>query len=486
MAGEFRSYTLARYNGTILRVARLRWIYAAAIVVSVLATTVLFPRTTGAGPGIAGSLVWLTVAWLLPPPLLGFSAYVYFRWFRPERFLLDPPAGARAATGAARVVIFQITTTGENIETVVNSARSVLYWTRRQPNLGYVSLLWIVCEEFGYEPNRAAFDALREEGARVIVTPREYRTPRGTTRKGRALQYSVEIRRKAGLPLDRVWVYHQDDETAVGEDTVLGIHDFLERYGDAPAVGCGTILYPQHGEDLRPSMIQELGRTQDDVRTIFTMTSRYNAFSGFHGSHYLARADVEDATGFDIGPNMTSEDLIFEVRARARHGNIFRLLKGFAYEQAAFSLTDQIRQRRRWFQGWWKAVRALKFPLGRRIVMTYGMLVWMTGLLSFVAMAASWVFGFRPLFVFSGSVSGFVWSLMAIRYEMGYEFHRAYLAPRTVSRWRILPNAVLGAFSDAIVPWYGTFTRQPRTFQVIRKDSRRPAGVRGPAVPAGT
>lgn len=477
MASAYEGYTIARYNETVRRIADRRLVYGIAIALSIVATTFIFPLATAGTSDFDSSLRWLTLTWLLSPPILGFSAWVYFTWFRPQRFVIEESRLRGPVPGEMPLVIFQITTTGENAKTVANSARSVLHWTQRHPEVCFTPLVWIVCEEFGYLPNKATLDSIRDEGARLIVTPKGYQTPLGTTRKGRALQYAVEVRRQGGLRLDRTWVYHQDDETAVGEDTVLGIDEYVREHLDEKSVACGVILYPQHGEDFRPSMIQELGRTQDDVRTLFSMTSSYNAFSGFHGSHYLARADVEDETGFDIGPDLTSEDLIFETRARAQHGNIFRVLKGFAYEQAAFTVLDQLRQRRRWFQGWWKAVHRLKYPVGRRVVMTYSMLVWMSSLFSLVAMLTSWIFAFHAIFALTAPLSGFVWSFMVIRYQMGYEFHRAYLAPRSVGLWRIIPNGILGALSDAVAPWYGTFTRQPRTFQLVTKDAPRPSST---------
>src|SRR5262249_38558796 len=236
------------------------------------------------------------------------------------------------------------------------------------PEVGYRAEVWATIEEYGYRPNRDRFDALANEGVHILVVPLGYVPPHGTTRKGRALQYAVEQRRRVKRALDQVWVYHQDDETAVGEDTVLGIDEFVRIHGHERALGLGIILYPQDA-DFRPSQIQEFGRTKDDLRTVYTITSPRNKMSGFHGSHYLARADVEDSTGWDVGPNMLSEDLIFENAVRRQHGHIFHILKGFAYEKAAFSIRDQLRQRRRWVQGFARAIRREQFSWGRRAVM---------------------------------------------------------------------------------------------------------------------
>jgi egghead protein (zeste-white 4 protein) len=482
-APAYTRYTVARYNRSLRRLIDLKRWYAAVTVIltavgALLLTGVRVPATT-----IGRAVQWLTVSWLLPVPLLILATGLFFAWFRYDRFALRP---RRALPGAAKpLVIFQITTTGTNVETVLNTARSVLYWTRRTEGLGYRPEVWMVVEGWGYEPNRERLDVLRAEGVQYVVTPTDYRTPKGTTRKGRALQFATERRRELGLDGPDVWVYHQDDETAVGEDRLWGIDEFVREHRDEPSVGCGIILYPQGAEDFRPSQIQEFSRTKDDIRTIYTITSRHNMFSGFHGSHYLARADVEGSTGWDVGPDMNSEDLIFETRVRMEQGPIFHPLKGFAYEQAAFSLRDQLKQRRRWFQGWWRAVLHQPFSIPRRIIMTYGMLVWMGAIFSVGAMVLSWIFGYSAIFVYTGALTGYVWSAMILGYHQGYVLHREYLGPRRVPLARIVANGIVGAFADSLAPWYGTFTRRPRTFQVISKD-RRPAPAARAVLTAST
>ncbi|HTT45390.1 MAG TPA: glycosyltransferase family 2 protein [Thermoplasmata archaeon] len=483
-SGRFEDYSLARYHEAIRRLAAIRLAFVVALVVMVVGGGLLFVGVRVPSTSVGKDLQWLTIAWLLPVPLLVLASAVYLGWFSVERFTIRP--AVRPTVGPRPVVLFQITSTGVNVETVLNTARSALYWTRRHPAMGYDPRVCLVVEGWGYGPNRERIDVLRPEGVEIVVVPVEYRTARGTTRKGRALQYATERRRELGLPLDRLWIYHHDDETAIGEDTVLGIDEFVRQHRDRPAVGCGMILYSQHAEDFRPSQIQEFARTKDDIRTIFTITSRHNMFSGFHGSHYIARGDLEDATGWDVGPDMNSEDLIFETRVRAEHGPVFHLLKGFAHEQAAFSVRDQLKQRRRWFQGWWRAVLRQPFPLLRRVVMSYGMVVWMAALFSVTAMVSSWVFGFTSIFPLTGFLTGFVWCTMIAGYYQGYVVHRPYLPKRRVPMVRVIANGIVGALADSIGPWYGTFTRRPRTFQVIVKD-RQPAGRGSPSsVPTAT
>jgi len=474
----YEAYTLDRYHRSIHALVALKWRYAAWIVTLTALTVALFSGVRTPASELGQYFQYLTLVWLLPIPLLIWVTIVYFAWFREAKFRIEPPA--EVPPPAERPTVqFQVTSTGVNVETVLTTIRSVLYWTGQHPEVGYRTEIWATIEEFGYRPNQERFDALAREGVHVVVVPMGYRPPNGTTRKGRALQYAVEQRRALGPALARTWIYHQDDETAVGEDTVLGIDEFVRRHGDEKALGLGIILYPQDA-DFRPSQIQEFGRTKDDLRTVYTITSPRNKMSGFHGSHYVVRADVEDATGWDVGPNMLSEDLIFENAVRREHGAIFHILKGFAYEKAAFSLADQLRQRRRWVQGFARAIRRERFSWGRRAVMAYSMGVWLGAFMSLGAIATSWIFGFTPLLPFAGGCAGFVWVSMISGYHKGYILHREYLPPRSTPLWRVVVNGVVGALTDGAAPWYGLLSRRTRGFEVIQKD-RSTAPIRTPA-----
>ena len=465
----YRDYTLERYHRSIGRLARLKWQYAGWMAALTATAVLLFSHVRTPSSLLAAHLQWLTLVWLLPVPLLVWVSVVYFVWFRVERFALTPPDCLPPAPEGRPTVIFQVTSTGVNVETVLNTIGSVLYWTRQHPELPYRTVSCALIEEPGYLANQTRFDRLRADGVELVIVPAHFRTPRGTTRKGRALQYAVAHRRTMGVPLDEVWVYHQDDETAVGEDTVLGIGEFVSVHAKEKALGLGIILYPQDA-DYRPSQIQEFGRSKDDLRTIYTITSPRNKMSGFHGSHFIVRGDVEDETGWDVGPNMLSEDLIFENAVRRQHGPIFHILKGFAYEKAAFTIRDQLRQRRRWVQGFSRAVRRERFSAGRRVVMAYSMGVWMGAVVSLLAIVTSWTFGFTPLVPYAGGLAGFVWVTMIAGYHEGYTLHREYVPRRSVNFARIVANGVAGALADALAPWYGLFTRRKLHFEVIQKD----------------
>jgi beta-1,4-mannosyltransferase len=279
-------------------------------------------------------------------------------------------------------VIFQVTAIGKNPRALAASVGSVLHWVRHTPRLTYRHLVWLVIEPDGYATSPAVYESLRREGVRLLVVPKEYRTPLGTTGKARALQYACEVRRRLDLSSPTVWVYHQDEETCVGQDTLQGIAAFVRQRDRF--VGTGVILYPLDWSGS-PSHVQELTRSYDDFRVLDSMTSPGNPTSGFHGSHFLARADVEDTIGWDADGYAPAEDLLFEARVRRELGSVFGLLKGFAYEKGAFTLKDQLKQRRRWMHGVLHAIRrSPEIPRRRRASLAYSALSW------FSASSSSW------------------------------------------------------------------------------------------------
>jgi beta-1,4-mannosyltransferase len=374
-------------------------------------------------------------------------------------------------------VLFQVTAIGKNFRALEETARSLLYWVRNTPRLGFRYQLWLVLEPEGYASAPALYESLRGAGARVLVVPKEYSTPLGTLGKARALQFATEARRELGLAGPEVWVYHQDEETCVGQDTLTGISEFVR---ETPGLlGAGVILYPLDWGGTA-SHVQELSRSYDDFRVLDSMTRPGNPTAGFHGSHFLVRSDVEDAVGWDSHGYAPAEDLLFEIRMRARYGSVFGILRGFAYEKGAFSLADQLRQRRRWVHGILHALlRSPEMPPRRRLTLAYSALSWFSALPSVAILVASVALHYGPILLLTGVFTGFVWVSMVLAYLEGYRLHAAYI-PRSTPVVRLCLAGILGALVDVVAPWSALLSR-PSTRDFIPKD--RPFASPRPAPP---
>ncbi|HYK92859.1 MAG TPA: glycosyltransferase family 2 protein [Thermoplasmata archaeon] len=375
------------------------------------------------------------------------------------------------------LVIFQLTAIGKNPKALDESVRSVLYWVRHTPRLPFRYLVWAVIEPDGYRTSPETYHALRRDGVNVMVVPRDFETSLGARGKARALEYAAERRAELGLSQSSVWIYHQDEETSVGQDTLLGISEFVVQ--DRYTAGTGVILYPLDWAGT-PSHIQEMTRTYDDFRVLDSMTLPGNPTTGFHGSHFIVRADIEDSVGWDSPGYTPAEDLLFEIRVRSRYGSIFGVLKGFAYEKGAFSLKDQIQQRRRWVHGVLHALNpTTELPLKRRLTIFYSALSWFSALPSVAILAASFALHYGRILEVTGIFTGFIWVSMVLAYVEGYRIHGAYLRQR-IAVPRFVLYGVVGALVDVVAPWFALFTR-PSVADFIPKD--RPAGTPSTGAP---
>ncbi len=363
-------------------------------------------------------------------------------------------------------VIFQVTAIGTNPRALETTVESVRYWIRRTPGFRHRALVWLVVEPEGYATAPSLYEAWRASGIEVWIVPTGYRTPLGTRGKARALQYACDLRSARGLDGPEVWVYHQDEETCVGEDTLRGIAEFIERRREL--LGAGIILYPLDWMPI-PSHVQEFTRSYDDLRVLDSLTMPGNPTAGFHGSHFVVRADVEGAVGWDAEGYCPAEDLLFEIRVRARFGSVFGILKGFAYEKGAFTLRDQLRQRRRWIRGITYAVRTSRvLSSRRRLTISYSAISWYSALPSAVVLVASAVLHYGSLLLFTSFFSGFVWISMAAGYIEGARLHRSYM-DRPPGALRLFAYGLVGALVDVLAPWYGLVTGTHLT-DFIRKD----------------
>jgi len=363
-------------------------------------------------------------------------------------------------------VIFQVTAIGKNVRALEASVLSVLYWVRHTPFLGYDYRVWVVVEPEGYATDPGLYESLKTRGVEVWVVPRDYRTPLNTRGKARAMQFASDLRGRFGLSNPGVWLYHQDEETCVGQDTLVGISEFIAQ--GSKLVGAGIILYPIDWTPI-PTHVQEFTRSYDDLRVLDSLTMPGNPTAGFHGSHFLVRADIEDSVGWDVAGYAPAEDLIFEIRVRARYGSVFGVLKGFAYEKGAFSMREQLRQRRRWVRGIMNAIR--RSPVlsrRRRFTIAYSAASWFSAFPSVVILLASVALHYGPLLYFTSFFTGFVWISMVTGYVEGTRMNAAYLGV-SPGYLRVFVLGIAGALVDVIAPWYALVTRTT-TNDFVRKD----------------
>ncbi|HET8581051.1 MAG TPA: glycosyltransferase family 2 protein [Candidatus Paceibacterota bacterium] len=239
---------------------------------------------------------------------------------------------------------------------------------------------------------------------RLLVIPAGYRPLSGARHKARANQYALEARRRSGEDHAGCFVYHLDDDTHVGSDTVRSIAEFVRTKADRYYLAQGVLTFPH---ELSPSLFCRLAdsiRPGDDITRCGFFTGELGLpLGGLHGEHLLVRADIEDAIGWDA--DTLVEDARFALLFACRYPGRSCTLASFSYGASPACIRDLVCQRRRWAAGLFGLVlKGDGIALRARIPLAWMMLCWVMGPFQSVAVALmlAWMFG-------NGSTSPVAW-----------------------------------------------------------------------------
>ncbi len=435
---QYKLFTIDKYNNTIRKLSLMpKYVFIVLIIFMIFSSFLVYIIIIRIHV-YNSSIRLITLLWLVPMPFIIIN-FLYFLKLPGEDFRIH------RVIGKCKPVIFQITTLGFNYKSLIETVKSVDYWYNKllsEHRIEFDAEIWVVIEPDGYKKNKRYFSEI-EKISKFIVVPEDYQTKNKTKGKARALQHACDIRKCDA------WIYHQDEETMVGEDTILGIDEFIKTHDRG--IGVGIILYPQNFSG-KPSQMQELSRSYMDIMSIFSQRTEKNMLVGFHGSHIIVSSDIENDIGWDFGDKSTAEDLNFENAVRRKYKNVFYLLKGFAYEKAALCKMDQLRQRRRWIRGIMEAILRKDMGKTRKAVMILQLISWFSAAMSIFLFILVIIYKFSIIIPELAFLSPFIWFLMALQYYSGYTMHRQYI--KKLSIYVLIKNGIIGAIVDMISPWY--------------------------------
>ncbi|MEM0379859.1 MAG: glycosyltransferase family 2 protein [Desulfurococcaceae archaeon] len=372
-------------------------------------------------------------------------------------------------------VIFQITTRGFNKESILKSVKSVLYWATK-----YLKdfEIWIVTED---DVDKDFFENLRNINGeycdliKIIYVPREYRTKNNTKYKARALNYALEVRRKLGFISDKIWIYLMDEESIVGEDTIVGIIDFIENSSnDGKLVGQGIIVYSNYWGVNKIISVEDFLRTGDDISK-----SGFHIFSGrvlwgTHGSHLLYRSDLEDRIGWDYG-EIRAEDMVFGLLVVKHYGDVLGWLKGKLYEQSPFSIRDFLKQRRRWLWGILDIILKNNcIGLLDKLILVLNLVVWLTSLPSIIIAYVNFIKPTPAPNILFTPIFGFEMCILLYLYYLGAKLNLSIINRNSkIHIIMYLTLIPIAGSLEAIAAWYGllTYFKSGKSgFEIIRKE----------------
>lgn len=235
-----------------------------------------------------------------------------------------------------------------------------------------------------------------DQKIRQLVVPKSYTTSTGAMFKARALQYALEP--KTSLLNDGDYIVHLDEETLLTKNVINGIINFA--LDGKHAFGQGLITYTNQGVVNWFTTLADLFRVADDMGKLkFQFKAFHKPLFGWKGSFVVTKYEAERDVSFDHGPDgSVAEDCYFSMIAYKK-GYTFDFIEGEMWEKSPFSISDLIKQRKRWLQGIWLAVHSSQIPVKNKFFLAMSLYAWIT-------LPAT---GLRVIFSMAAPVASSIW-----------------------------------------------------------------------------
>ncbi|XP_061164587.1 beta-1,4-mannosyltransferase egh-like [Saccostrea echinata] len=307
---------------------------------------------------------------------------------------------------------------------------------------------------------------------REIVVPFNYRTSKRTLYKARALQYCLED--CINMLKDEDWIVHLDEETVLTRASVTGILNFITK-GTA-SFGQGIISYANEEIFFWITTIFDLARVGTDYGILrFCLKFFKKPVFSWKGSYVVSNVGAERKVSYDFGiEGSIAEDCFFGLTAW-KLGYSFDFIEGEMWEKSPFSLTDYIKQRKRWIQGITMTFISKNIPFKQKCGILFIILGWITMpltvpntvLVPLYPLPMPRVFSF--LFGFMGGVMMFLFIIGALK---SFNYQRIGLIKFVVvclSPVLLLPFFVL---TETCAVVYAFLTFRTIEFQTVKKEDR--------------
>lgn len=210
---------------------------------------------------------------------------------------------------------------------------------------------------------------------RQLVVPTTYKTSTGALFKARALQYALEPH--VSQLSDGDYIIHLDEETIVTKDVINGIANFA--LDGEHSFGQGLITYTNQEIVNWFTTLADFFRVAEDMGKLrFQFKTFHKPIFGWKGSFVVSKYEAERDVSFDHGPDgSVSEDCYFAMIAYMK-GYSFDFIQGEMWEKSPFSISDLIKQRRRWLQGLWLVVHSPKIAIPYKFFLALSLYAWVT------------------------------------------------------------------------------------------------------------
>lgn len=325
----------------------------------------------------------------------------WFNWYLAVVWSIDAPLAVIGLLGALHIsrrgggriprsrfsgttdrkVVFTVPTLGR--ADTANALRRVLRSiTDHAPNNLTAWRIDVVTEQGA--DGRLLDELCQQPNVRVLVVPSSYETPNGAKFKTRANHYAMEQRRRHGENDARTYVYHLDDDTHIGPDTVASLAEFIVVAHDRHYLAQGTLAFPRELTTSGLAWYCDAIRPASDLtRFAFFTGALARPLGGLHGEHVIIRADIEDEIGWDYHDTVI-EDAYFALEFAQRYPGRSTTLKSFSYGASPSSVSELVRQRRRWCEGLLRLVCKRSLPWRVKLPLFYSVVCWATAPFQFM------------------------------------------------------------------------------------------------------
>ncbi|CAC11359.1 zeste-white 4 related membrane protein [Thermoplasma acidophilum] len=316
---------------------------------------------------------------------------------------------------------------------------------------------------------------------RITVVPREYRTKKGALAKSRANQYAIENLRAQGLISKSTWIYHLDDDTSIGPESVAAVAEHIMRYGDKYYLAQGILSFPHFLTRNFITKYADSMRPTDDLTRFYFFTNVIKMpLIGLHGENMLVRSDVEESVGWDNGNRAIADDSFFALNFAYLYPGRSAFMPAITYGSSPTTIRDMLKQRKRWFLN----VSNLSFyggiPIKYRAFMIYSIIFWIgmvvqnvvpiLMVLHFLGVIRMAVINPEVLFLWAFTLSFWIWfyiSGLRINREVSGIYRESlidYAILVFLYIFVISPLEIIGGLLGFI-----SFLKNERSFEVISK-----------------
>lgn len=279
---------------------------------------------------------WYKMCWLFALPYT-ISSFIGLALFRTNSVIINDNKKVKEKT------LYILTVSkGTNPDSVIRALNDMSY-IKDDLKINSINVIYYLVVD---EPCDVVY---HDYGIKIVVVPNTFGT-KYAKYKARALEYF----RKYIQLKNEDWILHLDEESVLKKSDLHQCIEFILE--DKYKWGQGVILYNsyQYFQNILLTVLDAIRVGDDLARFTLQYSILHKPVFGAHGSFLLVNGEVENTiTWDDVYSGTLIEDFAFAMKCNSL-GYKCGQITGIVREVSPQTLSDLIKQRRRWFTGIWQ------------------------------------------------------------------------------------------------------------------------------------